>query len=205
MTSSYPYPSRNGLLKAGDRILKINWNDVTRATLMEALTHLKSSEDSCTLEIEYDVTVHGVYMYNVLIYRLGGGFSTSNNTLIQVSEFSEGLNEYRGQLLVELLKPKGATLGIGLQGSTNLGGPLVISKIRPAGIADRCGALHVGDRLLSLNKQNLEGIPINNVHRMLKYCDLNLELEIIPGHNFPPGSECKDWEGSEVRVHVFRR
>ncbi len=50
---------RNGILKAGDRILKINWSDVSRASQMEALAHLKASEDVCELEIEYDVTVHG--------------------------------------------------------------------------------------------------------------------------------------------------
>lgn len=49
---------RNGVLKAGDRILKISWNDVSLASQMEALSHLKASEDVCMLEIEYDVTVH---------------------------------------------------------------------------------------------------------------------------------------------------
>jgi hypothetical protein len=47
------------VLKAGDRILKINWNDVSHASQMEALSHLRDSEDVCNLEIEYDVTIHG--------------------------------------------------------------------------------------------------------------------------------------------------
>ena len=46
------------MLKAGDRILKINWSDMTQASQMEALSRLKASEDVCTLEIEYDVTLH---------------------------------------------------------------------------------------------------------------------------------------------------
>ncbi len=32
---------------------------MSRATQVEALSLLKSSEDACTLQIEYDVTVHG--------------------------------------------------------------------------------------------------------------------------------------------------
>ena len=58
-----PFPGylvcRTGVLKAGDRILKINWVDISRASQQEALSVLKASEDVCTLEIEYDVTVHG--------------------------------------------------------------------------------------------------------------------------------------------------
>ena len=52
---------RNGFLKAGDRILKINSNPVAKATLSEAIAFLKSSEDACTLEVEYDVTIHGEF------------------------------------------------------------------------------------------------------------------------------------------------
>lgn len=99
---------------------------------------------------------------------------------------SEGLSEYKGQLMVELLKPKGATLGLTLCEPVSPGRPLVISKLKEAGIADRCGALHVGDRLLSVNKESLEGKSITEVYRLLRHCDLNVELKIIPGHNSTP-------------------
>ncbi len=98
--------------------------------------------------------------------------------------FTEGLGQYRGQLMVELLKPKGASLGLTLREPTTAGGALIISKLKEAGIADRCGALHVGDRLLSVNKQSLKGKSITDVYRMLRRCDLTVELEIIPAHNF---------------------
>ena len=55
----YNSVSRHGVLKAGDRVLKINSSDVSQVSQLEALTLLQSSEDTCTLEIEYDVTVHG--------------------------------------------------------------------------------------------------------------------------------------------------
>lgn len=86
--------------------------------------------------------------------------------------------------MVELLKPRGASLGLTLREPTTPGGPLIVSKLKEAGIADRCGALHVGDRLLSVNRQSLADKSINDVLRMLRRCDLTVELEIIPAHNF---------------------
>ena len=50
---------RQGILKAGDRVLKIDHCDVTQVSQLEAVTMLQSSNDTCVLEIEYDVTVHG--------------------------------------------------------------------------------------------------------------------------------------------------
>ena len=100
---------------------------------------------------------------------------------------------------MEILKPKGASLGIGLQESSSPdGGPLIVSKIKGAGIADRCGALHVGDRLLSVNKEGLEARSIIDVQHLLKHCDLNVELEIIPAHNFPQRLECEGGGGGGV-------
>lgn len=100
---------------------------------------------------------------------------------------------------MELLKPKGVSLGIALQDefvpSAAPAGAgeraLVVSRVREAGIADRCGALHVGDHLISINKEGVEGKAVTDVQRILKHSDLNLELEIIPGHNFPPRAECE--------------
>ena len=52
----------------------------------------------------------------------------------------EGLNEYRGELMVDILKPKGVSLGL----TFTPGGSFTVSKLKAAGIADRCGALRVG-------------------------------------------------------------
>ena len=40
-------------------MLQINGSDVTAVSQLEAVTLLQSSDDTCTLEIEYDITVHG--------------------------------------------------------------------------------------------------------------------------------------------------
>ena len=54
--------SRQGTLKVGDRILKINAVDVREATHAEALALLRACTKQLTLEIEFDVTVHGMGM-----------------------------------------------------------------------------------------------------------------------------------------------
>lgn len=51
---------RQGTLKVGDRILKINGVDVRHSTHAEALGLLRACHSQLTLEIEFDVTVHGM-------------------------------------------------------------------------------------------------------------------------------------------------
>ena len=101
----------------------------------------------------------------------------------------EGLAEATSALLVELLKPRGVDLGMNLRESLLRSAPLLISRIKEAGIADRCGALHVGDRLLSVGGVSLENKNIEEVNQMLKRCDLQVQLEIVPGHNYPNEEE----------------
>ena len=50
---------------------------------------------------------------------------------------SDELLESRGPLQVDLIKPKGASLGISLSGALHLGQPMYISKVKEAGIAER--------------------------------------------------------------------
>ena len=110
---------RNGVLKAGDRIKKINGVDTSRYSQMETLSLLKSCGETCLLSIEYDTMLH------------------------------DELTEELGPLQVDLLKPKGASLGIKLRPSppsphnpsSGGGRPLVISRVKEAGIADRWAGL----------------------------------------------------------------
>ena len=60
---------RQGILKAGDRILKVNGVDVSHASQMETHSLLKTGEGICTLEVEYDVTLHGM-LINMSIYSM---------------------------------------------------------------------------------------------------------------------------------------
>lgn len=51
-------------MKAGDRIIKIQGSDVCRATKKDALSLLQACGEDCTLEIEYDVTLHCTFVEN---------------------------------------------------------------------------------------------------------------------------------------------
>ncbi len=91
------------------------------------------------------------------------------------------LTEAQGPMLVELQKPRGVSLGISLRKGPGVNDPLRISRIKAAGIADRCGALHIGDSIASLNSQSLEEKSVQEAYQALKYCDLHMRLEIRPG------------------------
>ena len=107
----------------------------------------------------------------------------THTSLVLACPLTEGLSEATGPLLVKILKPRGASLGLSLRESPAPGDPLWISRLKEAGIADRCGALHIGDQLLSVNGVPLENKPINEIYHMLRHCDLHVELEIFPAHN----------------------
>ena len=55
---------RKGILRAGDRILQINGIDMRGASRSEADQLLVPSVDGlCTLQIEYDIPVHGEFLF----------------------------------------------------------------------------------------------------------------------------------------------
>ena len=96
----------------------------------------------------------------------------------------------RGPMQVVLFKPRGVSLGISLRRSPGVGEPLRISRIKEAGIADRCGALHVGDCIKSVNGQSLEGKSVQEAYKSLKFCDLQVQLDILPPRSQAEESEC---------------
>lgn len=64
----------------------------------------------------------------------------------------------------------------------------------------RCGALHVGDQLVSVNGVTLENKTIRDAVRLLAKSDLNVRLEIIPAHNLAIVPDLSQEEGqSSVR------
>jgi C-terminal processing protease CtpA/Prc len=55
----YSICGRNGTIRPGDRILKVNGMNLEHVTHAEAVALLKTAEQNITLELEYDVTIHG--------------------------------------------------------------------------------------------------------------------------------------------------
>ena len=86
-----------------------------------------------------------------------------------------------GPLLIEVAKPPGSTLGITLSISIiNQRHCIVISDVRSASIADRCGALHVGDQVLKIDGHQVDTLTLDDATRLLSSPSDQIKLEILP-------------------------
>ncbi|XP_031627777.1 glutamate receptor-interacting protein 2 isoform X2 [Contarinia nasturtii] len=127
-------------IKPGDRLLRVDNISLVNKSLLEAQQILKCGHTSglTNLTIEYDVSV------------------------MQSVEFS------LGPLLIEIERPMNEKLGIILSNYSNLQAStmdtkndicpsgIFIASILAASIADRCGALSVGDQILSIDETIIE-------------------------------------------------
>ncbi|KAJ8257948.1 hypothetical protein GJAV_G00191490 [Gymnothorax javanicus] len=144
---------REGTLKAGDRVLRVDGVPLHSASLADALTVLSQCGQEALFHIEYDVTV-----------------------LDSVSGAS-------GPLMVEVSRAPGAGLGVTLTTATHRAKPAIaIEKIKPASVADRCGALHVGDHLLSIDGMTTEHCTLAEAVQLLGSTGERTQLEILPVH-----------------------
>ncbi|XP_032828405.2 glutamate receptor-interacting protein 1-like isoform X2 [Petromyzon marinus] len=144
---------REGTLKAGDRLLTVDGIRLHGLTHAEATAVLKQSGQEALVQIEYDVSI------------------------------MESVMNASGPLLVEVAKMPGASLGLMLTSTLSHGKPsILIDRIRPASIAERCGALHVGDQLLSIDGTGMEHCTFQEAHQLLANTSESVKLEILPVH-----------------------
>ncbi|XP_070824598.1 glutamate receptor-interacting protein 2-like isoform X5 [Chaetodon trifascialis] len=142
---------REGTLKAGDRVLSIDGMPLNREKHADALTMLMQSGQEALFLIEYDVSV------------------------------MEAVQQASGPLLVEIVKSPSATLGISLTTTIYRSKQvIIIDKIKAASVVERCGALHVGDILLSIDGTSAEHCSLMEATQLLaSTCDV-VKLEILP-------------------------
>uniref|UniRef100_A0A7M4FHR0 Glutamate receptor interacting protein 2 n=1 Tax=Crocodylus porosus TaxID=8502 RepID=A0A7M4FHR0_CROPO len=144
---------REGSLKIGDRLLSVDGIPLHSVTHADALNILRQCSQEALFQIEYDVTIM--------------------DTVANAS----------GPLLVEIAKTPGSTLGITLTTSTHRNKQvIVIDKIKPASVVDRCGALHVGDHILSIDGTSTEHCSLLEATQLLAATSENVKLEILPVH-----------------------
>uniref|UniRef100_A0A8C9G6L0 Glutamate receptor interacting protein 2 n=1 Tax=Pavo cristatus TaxID=9049 RepID=A0A8C9G6L0_PAVCR len=144
---------REGSLKIGDRLLSVDGIPLHSVTHADALNILRQCSQEALFQIEYDVTIM--------------------DTVTNAS----------GPLLVEIAKTPGSTLGITLTTSTHRNKQvIVIDKIKPASVVDRCGALHVGDHILSIDGTSTEHCSLLEATQLLAATSENVKLEILPVH-----------------------
>ncbi|XP_020560391.1 glutamate receptor-interacting protein 2 isoform X3 [Oryzias latipes] len=143
---------REGTLKAGDRVLSIDGMPLNRERHADALTMLMQSGQEALFLIEYDVSVMAV-------------------------------QQASGPLLVEIVKGSSASLGISLTTATYKNKQvIVIDKIKPASVVERCGALHVGDILLCIDGTGTEHCSLMEATQLLANTSEAVKLEILPAH-----------------------
>ncbi|KAM6154926.1 glutamate receptor-interacting protein 1 isoform 7-T7 [Erethizon dorsatum] len=144
---------REGTIKPGDRLLSVDGIRLLGTTHAEAMSILKQCGQEATLLVEYDVSVM--------------------DTVATAS----------GPLLVEVAKTPGASLGVALTTSMCCNKQvIVIDKIKSASIADRCGALHVGDHILSIDGTSMEYCTLAEATQFLANTTDQVKLEILPHH-----------------------
>ncbi|KAK8767031.1 hypothetical protein V5799_006187 [Amblyomma americanum] len=142
---------REGTIKAGDRLLAVDNINLNNASLNEAMAVLKQVEKQALLTIEYDVSV------------------------------MDAVRNASGPLLVEIDKTPGAQLGATLTQVPHGEGAIVFDSIKQASIAERCGALHVGDQLLAIDGTRVDQMTAAEAMQLLKMAvgDI-IRLEILP-------------------------
>ncbi|XP_075787338.1 glutamate receptor-interacting protein 1 isoform X1 [Pelodiscus sinensis] len=144
---------REGTIKPGDRLLSVDGIRLLGTSHAEAMSILKQCGQEATLLIEYDVSV------------------------------MDSVATASGPLLVEVAKTPGAALGVALTTSMCCNKQvIVIDKIKSASIADRCGALHAGDHILSIDGTSMEYCTLAEATQFLANTADNVKLEILPHH-----------------------
>nr|KAG5708494.1 hypothetical protein BaRGS_026221 [Batillaria attramentaria] len=143
---------RDGQLKVGDRVLQVNGYKVTHLTLSEMWSLLNQCGHQTTFTIAYDIAV------------------------------MDAVENASGPLLVEIDKTPGSVLGIVLAHSSYQGKACVcVESIRPMSVADRSGALHVGDHILAIDGASVEHMSVAEASQLLKAGSDNcVKLEILP-------------------------
>ncbi|KAM9752265.1 glutamate receptor-interacting protein 2-like isoform 2-T2 [Menidia menidia] len=142
---------REGTLKAGDRVLSIDGMPLNRERHAEALTMLMQSSQEALFLIEYDISV------------------------------MEAVQQASGPLLVEIVKGPSANLGISLSTTIYRSKQvIIIDKIKPASVVERCGALHIGDVLLSIDGTSTEHCSLMEATQLLASTSDVAKLEILP-------------------------
>ncbi|XP_022594786.1 glutamate receptor-interacting protein 2-like [Seriola dumerili] len=142
---------REGTLKAGDRVLSIDGMPLNREKHADALTMLMQSGQEALFLIEYDVSV------------------------------MEAVQQASGPLLVEIVKSPSASLGISLTTTIYRSKQvIIIDKIKAASVVERCGALHAGDILLSIDGTSTEHCSLMEATQLLASTSDVVKLEILP-------------------------
>ncbi|KAL3202575.1 hypothetical protein MRX96_042396 [Rhipicephalus microplus] len=129
---------RTGTLQPGDHLLAIDSVRMDNCTIEDAAQILQASEEVVKLRIRKD------------------------------EAFCEEPDATGAVIFTVELARHGGPLGITISGTEEPFDPIIISGLTEGGLAERTGALHVGDRILAINGQSLRGKPLSEAILLLQ-------------------------------------
>ncbi|XP_016108455.1 glutamate receptor-interacting protein 2-like [Sinocyclocheilus grahami] len=139
---------RTGTLEPGDKLLAIDNIRLENCSMEDAVEILQQSEDLLKLKIRKD-------------------------------EDNSDEQESSGSIIYTVeLKRFGGPLGITISGTEEPFDPIIISGLTKRGLAERTGAIHVGDRILAINSVSLKGKPLSEAIHLLQMAGETVTLKI---------------------------
>ncbi|KAJ3643689.1 hypothetical protein Zmor_026386 [Zophobas morio] len=139
---------RIGTLHAGDRLLAIDNRPLDHLSLESAFDILQTSTN------------------DIVTLKIEKTETENANLFLDSVVYTVELHRY------------GGPLGITISGSEDCQEPIVLSRLTEGGLAEKTGALHVGDRILAINGESLENRPLSDAIRLLQTSGDRVQLKI---------------------------
>nr|XP_013099613.1 unnamed protein product [Stomoxys calcitrans] len=99
------------------------------------------------------------------------------------SQSSKSSGSLHQIIFIVRLEPKGGLLGITLAGSEDISKPITISGIVEGGIAHKNGQILIGDQLLAINAESVQGMPLSHATNLLQNLGDVVDLKILRAHD----------------------
>ncbi|VDN17374.1 unnamed protein product [Gongylonema pulchrum] len=163
-----------GSLHCGDRILAIDHIILDSCTVEEAMRLLQRSSEIVKLRV-----------------RKAGAPEQNSEDAVKTLIYS-----------IELSR-KGGPLGITIASSGERNEAVLISHLTPGGLAERTGALRVGDHILAVNNESVEGMKAADVMYLLQKSTDYVTIKILRNFDsFPaPGLWQSSPQTDKTRLH----
>ncbi|KAJ6662571.1 hypothetical protein lerEdw1_011708 [Lerista edwardsae] len=195
----------DGRLIQGDQILSVNGEDVRRASQEVVATILKCAQGLVQLEIgrlragswlssrktaqnsqvsQHSVPSHFHPTFAPVISTLQSFVSTKRSSADSSHRNSVGAD--MSPRTVEIARGPSDALGISIAGGKGspLGDiPIFIAMIQASGVAARTHKLKVGDRIVSINGQSLDGLSHADAVNLLKNAYGSIILQVVADTN----------------------
>ncbi|XP_029474849.1 inaD-like protein isoform X2 [Rhinatrema bivittatum] len=164
----------DGRLMQGDQILSVNGEDVKNTSQETVATILKTSQQSANRNHPSLGPV--ITSLQSLVH--------SKKSSVDPSQRNSGAD--MGPRNVEIIRGPSDALGVSIAGGKGspLGDvPIFIAMIQASGVAARTNKLKVGDRIISINRQPLDGLSHADVVNLLKNAYGSINLQVIADTN----------------------